>query len=235
MLHCDCTAILDLCRAALSWVSQKNVLKIPITFCGIGFSITLVQWFHTLRIFFSLWIQRWSGCNFLYCVLFKRHKLKDTSCGLLCLWIDRWLCHGTPMDYLLGVCLWFCVHPGSVYPGGVLHVEKRLVYQVWEPLQLCHTPFFLTVRKKFLPFNPFLSHLWWCCTLFFPDYLFVYNRKSRVEIMPECVICTFIFSHCSFASNCKFHQTYKWTVMMARVEPTDRTHTFSEPVTLSIY
>lgn len=180
MLHCDCTAILDLCRAALSWVSQKNVLKIPITFCGIGFSITLVQWFHALRIFFSLWIQRWSGCNFLYCVLFKRHKSKDTSCGLLCLWIDRWLCHGTPMDYLLGVCLWFCVHPGSVYPGGVLHVEKRLVYQVWEPLQLCHTHlkrenasidfFFLTVRKKFLPFNPFLSHLWWwlCSMLFFP-------------------------------------------------------------------
>lgn len=157
MLHCDCTAILDLCRAALSWVSQKNVLKIPITFCGIGFSITLVQWFHTLRIFFSLWIQRWSGCNFLYCVLFKRHKSKDTSCGLLCLWIDRWLCHGTPMDYLLGVWLTRCVSVVLCSPWecvswwSITCWEKTSLSSVRASAALSYS-FFFNCEQKISPF-----------------------------------------------------------------------------------
>lgn len=33
-------------------------------------------------------------------------------------------CHGTPLDLVPGVCLWFCVHRVSMCPRGLLPVEE---------------------------------------------------------------------------------------------------------------
>lgn len=54
----------------------------------------------------------------------------------------RRVCHGTPLDYVLGVCLWFCVHHVSVHPSGVLHVEMPSL----ENVKACYAP--VSVTKK---------------------------------------------------------------------------------------
>lgn len=85
----------------------------------------------------------------------KKRKSQKTGLEVYCLCRQSYrltVCHGTPLDYVLGVCLWFCVDRVRVHSSGVLHVETPSLSNV----RACPAPVSLAKKKTGDSMNSYL-------------------------------------------------------------------------------